>query len=55
MLFDKDGVIKHYQSPEHIIEDFYSLRLEYYEKRRQSLIKVRDDNCVTILDCATFS
>ncbi len=41
MLFDKDGLIKHYPTPEHIVAEFCDLRLEYYEKRRQALLKVR--------------
>ena len=40
MLFDKDGIIKHYESPEHIIQEFYELRLEYYEKRRLAMLQV---------------
>lgn len=40
MLFDAEGRIKHYESPEAIIADFYSLRLEYYEKRRTMLLRV---------------
>lgn len=40
MLFDKDGIIKHYNSAEDIISEFYGLRLEYYEKRRRALLKV---------------
>jgi DNA topoisomerase-2 len=40
MLFDKDGAIKRYDSPEAILKDFYDLRLEYYEKRRVALLKV---------------
>ncbi|GFR51194.1 hypothetical protein Agub_g13541 [Astrephomene gubernaculifera] len=39
MLFDKDGLIKHYQSPEAIIEEFFGLRLEYYEKRRLAMLR----------------
>lgn len=40
MLFDSEGRIKHYESPEAIIAEFYDLRLEYYERRRQALLKV---------------
>ena len=40
-LFDKDGHIKHYNSPEEIIREFYDARLEFYERRRQALISVR--------------
>ncbi|GLI60786.1 hypothetical protein VaNZ11_003019 [Volvox africanus] len=39
MLFDKDGVIKHYQTPEAIIAEFFDLRLEYYEKRRIAMLR----------------
>ena len=39
MLFNAEGKIEKYNSPEHILKDFYGLRLEYYEKRRQHLIK----------------
>ena len=41
MLFDKDGLIKHYPSPEAIVQEFCELRLEYYEKRRIAMLRVR--------------
>ena len=37
VCFDFDGKIKKYNSPEEIIEDFYPVRLAWYQKR-----KVRD-------------
>lgn len=39
MLFNAAGQIEKYSSPEHILKDFYGLRLEYYEKRRLHLLK----------------
>lgn len=39
MLFDKDGLIKQYTSPEQVVAEFYALRLHYYELRRQALLK----------------
>lgn len=36
MCFDFDGKIKKYNSPEEIIEDFYPVRLEWYQKRKVS-------------------
>lgn len=27
-----------YESPQHIVEDFYKLRMEYYHRRKQSLL-----------------
>ncbi|XP_072964044.1 DNA topoisomerase 2 [Typha angustifolia] len=37
-LFDSNGVIKKYDTPEQILEDFFHLRLEFYEKRRKVLL-----------------
>jgi DNA gyrase/topoisomerase IV subunit A len=34
ICFDFDGKIKKYNSPEEIIEDFYPVRLAYYQKRK---------------------
>lgn len=34
MCFDFEGKIKKYNSPEEIIEDFYPIRLAYYQKRK---------------------
>lgn len=36
MCFDFDGKIKKYNSPEEIIEEFYPVRLAYYQKRKVS-------------------
>lgn len=38
-LFDKNGVIKKYSSAEDILKEFYELRLEYNQKRKDYLIK----------------
>ncbi|KAJ6569535.1 DNA topoisomerase II [Mycena capillaripes] len=37
ICFDFDGKIKKYNSPEEIIEDFYPVRLAYYQKRKDHL------------------
>lgn len=34
ICFDFEGKIKKYDSPEEIIEDFYPMRLAYYQKRK---------------------
>ena len=39
ICFDLDGKIKKYNSPEEIVEDFYPVRLAYYQKRKVSLSK----------------
>ncbi|GJT94580.1 DNA topoisomerase 2 isoform X2 [Tanacetum coccineum] len=38
-LFDANGVIKKYDTPEQILEDFFHLRLDFYEKRRKALLR----------------
>ena len=37
MLFDPSGRIKRYETPEQILEEFYSLRLIFYQKRKEHL------------------
>ena len=39
MLFDADGKIRRYDSPEEILLEFFELRLMYYERRRVSLLQ----------------
>ena len=34
ILFDFEGKIKKYETPEEILEDFYPARLAYYQKRK---------------------
>ena len=38
MLFGADGLIKKYNSPEHILREFFDIRLEFYQKRRMQLL-----------------
>ncbi|KAI3510850.1 hypothetical protein L1887_17987 [Cichorium endivia] len=38
-LFDANGVIKKYDTPEQILEDFFHLRLDYYERRKTALLR----------------
>ncbi|KAL3815095.1 hypothetical protein ACJIZ3_016363 [Penstemon smallii] len=37
-LFDSKGAIKKYDTPEHILEEFFHIRLEYYEKRKKAML-----------------
>ncbi|MCD9645177.1 DNA topoisomerase 2 [Datura stramonium] len=39
-LFDSKGKIKKYDNPEEILEEFYHVRLEYYEKRKRALLEI---------------
>lgn len=40
VCFDKEGRIHKYNSAEEILEDFYQLRLSYYQKRKDHLMDV---------------
>lgn len=40
MLFDFDSKIKKYDSPESILEEFYPVRLAYYQKRKVPYISL---------------
>lgn len=40
MLFDAEGKIKRYDSPEEILQEFFNLRLQFYERRRVGLLQV---------------
>ena len=40
MLFDKDGNIKRYETPQDILMEFFDMRIDFYEKRRHALLKV---------------
>lgn len=43
ICFDFDGKIKKYNSPEEIIEDFYPVRLAYYQKRKVIFVSLSFD------------
>lgn len=38
-LFDHTGKIKRYATPEDILREFYTIRLEYYQKRKDFMVK----------------
>lgn len=38
MLFDAEGRIKRYDTPEEVLLEFFDLRLQYYELRRVALL-----------------
>ncbi|KDE07461.1 hypothetical protein, variant [Microbotryum lychnidis-dioicae p1A1 Lamole] len=38
VMFDSQGKIKKYATPEEVLDDFYDVRLEYYHKRKAFLV-----------------
>lgn len=46
-LFDTEGRIVKYESPESILQEFYNLRMEFYIKRKDLLLqKLRREQCM---------
>ncbi|KAM7530082.1 hypothetical protein LguiB_033492 [Lonicera macranthoides] len=41
-LFDPKGVLKKYATPEEILEEFFHLRLEFYEKRKIAMLEFHE-------------
>ncbi|KAL0098080.1 DNA topoisomerase [Phycomyces blakesleeanus] len=54
VCFDRNEKIKKYASPEEVIREFYDLRLEYYQKRKDNLISILEDNYVRADNKARF-
>lgn len=45
MLFDAEGKIRRYETPEQIVQDFFDLRLGFYAKRKAALLKASSVEC----------
>ncbi|GJS29791.1 DNA topoisomerase 2 [Tanacetum coccineum] len=39
-LLDKDAVLKKYDTPQQILEDFFHIRLDFYKKRKTDLVRL---------------
>ncbi|RQM18731.1 hypothetical protein DD237_000945 [Peronospora effusa] len=53
-LFDRDGHIKKFESPKEILEEFYSVRLEYYDRRKKSMLQKLQDQIQLLSNKARF-
>jgi DNA topoisomerase-2 len=45
-LFNSNGIIQKYSSAKEILEDFYKVRLEYYEKRKNNKLVAFEKNLI---------
>ncbi|TFL06195.1 DNA topoisomerase [Pterulicium gracile] len=54
MCFGFDGTIKKYESPEEILEEFYPIRLAFYQKRKDALAKALQDGFEKLSNQARF-
>jgi DNA topoisomerase-2 len=53
-LYDENNKLKKFNSPEEILAYYYAKRLEYYELRRQNLIKILDQDLLLLSTRARF-
>ncbi|KAG7397458.1 DNA topoisomerase 2-beta [Phytophthora boehmeriae] len=53
-LFDAAGHIKKYDSPKEVIEEFYGIRLEYYDRRKQAMLQKLQDQIKLLSNKARF-
>ncbi|KAI9274543.1 DNA topoisomerase [Phascolomyces articulosus] len=54
VCFDKDGKLKKYEDAVDILKEFYPLRLEYYQKRKDNLIRVLEYEFMKLDNKARF-
>ncbi|KAI8328206.1 DNA topoisomerase [Chlamydoabsidia padenii] len=54
VCFNQDGRIQKYESPEQIMNEFYPLRLSYYQKRKDHLVYVLQDDYDRLHNKANF-
>ena len=47
-LYNKDGQIRKYETPNEIIKEFYKVRIEYYQKRKDFLVDQLDKEIINL-------
>ncbi|KAG2773761.1 hypothetical protein JG687_00009489 [Phytophthora cactorum] len=53
-LFDAAGHIKKYENPKQIMDEFYGIRLEYYARRKKSMLQKLQDQIKLLSNKARF-
>lgn len=53
-LYNNDGKIQHYKTPEEIMEEFYTIRLGIYQKRKEYLLKKLLRECIILENKVKF-
>lgn len=54
VLFDHNGCIRKYETPEDILKEFYEVRLEYYQKRKAYLEGMLEAEALKLMNQARF-
>ncbi|KAI0239982.1 DNA topoisomerase 2 [Massospora cicadina] len=55
VCFDKYGCIKHYASAEEILTEFYNIRLQFYQKRKEYLVSKLKQERIKLSNQARFT
>ncbi len=53
-LYNNKGEIQHYRTPEEIMEEFYTIRLEFYQKRKDYLLQKMMRECIILENKVKF-
>ncbi len=53
-LYNDKGEIQHYKTPEEIMEEFYTVRLEFYQKRKDYLLQKLMRECIILENKVKF-
>lgn len=54
MLHDEENKLKRYASPSIILDEFFEVRLKFYEARLKDLINKLTDETLLAMECARF-
>lgn len=54
MLHDEENKLKQYSSPSAIIDEFYTVRLKYYELRWKNMLVKLAEEALIASECARF-
>ena len=54
VLFDHNGVLRRYKSPEEVAEEFFTVRLEMYVKRKEFMVGTLKSQCTKLDNIARF-
>jgi len=54
VLFDAEGKIKHYVTVDEIVDDFYDVRLKFYQKRKDFIINKLEQEKVILINKMKF-
>jgi len=54
VLFDHNGILRRYKTPEEICEEFFMVRLKMYNKRKEFMVGTLESQCSKLDNIARF-